>query len=74
MSGGAEAFRPDPDPSLVLMMGLLGEGDGFRPESERSRARTPAAPLCPTGDCIPGSFNLLREGELLTTDSLTEPG
>ena len=74
ISGGAEAFRPESDRSLVLEMGLFGDGDGFRPESDRSRARTAAAPFCPTGDCIPGSLSLLRDGELLTTDSLTEPG
>ena len=80
ISGGAEAFRPESeafrpesDRSLFLALGLFGDGEGLRPESDRSRDLWTAVPFWEGEDCIPGSLSLLREGELLITESLTEP-
>ena len=69
----SEAFRPESDRSLFLALGLFGDGEGLRPESDRSRDLWTAVPFWEGEDCIPGSLSLLREGELLITESLTEP-
>ena len=74
ISGGAEALRPESERSLDLAAGTFGDGEGFRPESDRSRGLMATGPLGEGEDCIPGSLSLLREGELLITESLTEPG